>query len=311
MKWLGLVVLGFSITAAVGWLVLVAPMLEARIAAPRLEQSVRSLEFAPAPSPAKAAEAPDEGMLGVVVPGREVYLGAATMARIASIDVGPGDRVEAGAPLVELDARADERALAGARAAARAARAETARLDIEARRSGEALERAEQVQGYLPEQEVSDLRYARGSAAAGRRRAGASAQEQWAQVEQISQRIEDSVIRSPFAGIVVQRFAEPGAVLSPGEPLVHLISDALLVRFAAGEDEGAALYVGTPITVTFEDLGIQVHATVSAVVPEIDSAARIIIGEAALSLEPGMEDVIKTGAMVRVFFGHDAALPLE
>ena len=60
----------------------------------------------------------------------------------------------------------------------------------------------------------------------------------------------------------------------------------------ADEDDAAALYVGAPITVTFEDLGVKIHATVSAVVPEIDSAARIIIGEAALTLDPGMDEVV-------------------
>lgn len=250
------------------------------------------------PAPEPAPELP----LAVVVPRREVDLSATSLARVARVAVGTGDRVDADAPLVELDVDHELSALASARASARASHAEIERRRLESRRSADARTKAEQLGEFVPRDEVDRLRHDEGIARAGERRAAADAQVESAQIAAISRRIEDGVLKSPFAAVVVQRFAEEGAVVAAGDPIVRLISQDTIVRFAVREDRPIEL--GMPIVVAFDDLRIRVATTVAAIVPEIDPAARIVVVEAALPLSPADATRVRVGAFGRVHFAE-------
>ena len=80
----------------------------------------------------------DRGMLGVVVPRREIRIATDEIATIREILVGTGDRVEQGAPLVVLDDSNERGALRSAEAALRSAEAEARRYALEARHSSAA-----------------------------------------------------------------------------------------------------------------------------------------------------------------------------
>ncbi len=241
-----------------------------------------------------------QGMLGVVVPRREVRLATDQIARIREITAAPGEKVAAGAKVVLLDDRAEQSELRSALASVRAAEAEARRLALQAEHSATKVAQAERIAGVLSEDELRTLQHDRGSAALGSRRAGADAAERRAAAEGIAQRIAQATLVCPFDGIVVERFADPGAVVAPGEPIVHIISEDAMIRFAAPESELERLGVGAPVRVVFPELGIEIDTTVEHVAPEIDSATRIVMIEAPLQLAAEERARVRTGAVVRV-----------
>lgn len=81
---------------------------------------------------------------------------------------------------------------------------------------------------------------------------------------------------------------DPGATLGTGEPVVQLISDARLVRFAVPEGRTAALRIGAAVVVTFEDEGIEVRGEVITIAPEIEAGTRLVFAEARVQLESGL-----------------------
>jgi multidrug efflux pump subunit AcrA (membrane-fusion protein) len=257
-----------------------------------------------APPPADTADATAaaaQGMLGVVVPRREVRLATDQIARIRDITAVPGQKVEAGAKVVLLDDRASQSELRSALASVRAAEAEARRLALQAKHTATEVERAQRIAGFLSDDELRDLEHSRGSAVLGSKRAGADAAERRAQAEGIASRIAQAMLTSPFDGVVVERLADPGAVVAPGEPIVHIISEDTMVRFAAKEHELAALHVGAPVRVVFGDLGLTFDTTIEHVAPEIDSATRIVLVEAPLALDAAARERVRTGAIARVF----------
>jgi multidrug resistance efflux pump len=241
-----------------------------------------------------------DGMLGLVVPRQEVHLSAEVVARVREINVAPGQHVVAGEIVARLDDRAQRNELRSALASVRSADADARRLALDAHHSAGEVDRAERIAAFLSEDELLELRHAEGSLALDSRRAGADAAERRARADLIAQRIAGAVIQSPFTGLVVERLAEPGAVVGAGEPLLHIISEALIVRFAAREGDLDAIRVGAAVRVVFPDLGIELESYVQSVAPEIDAATRIVMIEAPLELDEAQRAEVRAGAIARV-----------
>lgn len=65
-------------------------------------------------------------------------------------------------------------------------------------------------------------------------------------------RLADTVVAAPFAGLIVQRFRDPGAVAVPGSPVLSLIStEVLWVSAWVDETEMSRIAVGQPTRVAF------------------------------------------------------------
>lgn len=65
-------------------------------------------------------------------------------------------------------------------------------------------------------------------------------------------RLADTIVVAPFAGLIVQRFRDPGAVAVPGSPVLSLIStDVLWVSAWVDETEMSRISVGQPARVVF------------------------------------------------------------
>ena len=75
-----------------------------------------------------------------------------------------------------------------------------------------------------------------------------------------------AIVRASFAGVVTQRFVDPGAFAAPGAPLIA-VQDASRLRIVANAAPDAirSLRRGMPVTATIE--GRTVRATVEGVVP--------------------------------------------
>ncbi len=203
------------------------------------------------------------------------------LARITSISVRAGDYVEQGQLLLELE-KSD--LLARAQQARERIRSVEARL-TEARQN---LERAEELhqRGLIA---VADRDAARANAA--------SLEADLASARQALEEAETAVgfteIRSPIAGRVVDRFAEPGDTASPGAKLLSLYNPfSLRVEAQVREELALALVTGQELSVELPSLEQSFAGRIEEIVPAADPGSRSFLVKVLLpsarDLLPGM-----------------------
>lgn len=163
-----------------------------------------------------------------------------------------GDRVEAGADLVRLDTTLVE--ILKRSAQADLAIAEAGILTAEARvaLAEQALARQERLKGSTAfrqgifEDLVQSVEEARGELA----EAAAQLTAAEARMAQVEYDLENSTIRAPFTGIVVQRMAQPGQYASLGDPVAKLLDIAgLEIEADVPVELIAGLKVGTEVAI--------------------------------------------------------------
>jgi len=268
------------------------------VADANLERVVVRTDEGPTASATVAAEA----MVGVLVPEAEVVLTAPEFARLERLDVQVGDHVRAGEVVAALDVREERHELAAATAAWEASKAELERLELELQKARETRADTEQLEGVVSGAELREHRYAEKLAAARKRSASASLREQRSTVEDATAKIVEAELRAPFAGSIARRYVDAGATLELGRPVVQLISDARLVRFAVPEERSAALRLGAAVRVAFADEGLNVTGEVTAIAPEIDAGTRLVFAEARLAPEDGPLAELRIGTIGQVDF---------
>ncbi|MDD3446765.1 MAG: efflux RND transporter periplasmic adaptor subunit [Zavarzinia sp.] len=249
--------------------------------APSLTVSVVPAEIRPM--------ARDVVVSGTVRPWEEIVIAAETQGiAIAEVTVEEGDEVAAGQVLARLNTAVLEAQLAQAEASLTSARA----LQAEAQAN---LARARDLQprGTVSRQNL-DARVA------AERTAAAQVAMAEATVTEIRARMDQTVIRAPFAGIIAARNANVGQVVVLGSELFRLIRDGRLELDAeVPETVFAGLVPGLAATVTAEGLEKPVAATLRALGPTVDPRTRLGIAHLALpprsGLKPGM---FATGAIV-------------
>ena len=191
------------------------------------------------------------------------------MATVESVDVVPGQAVQAGQILVRLDARDLQEGQLRAAAAEAAARYGLAGAEADRRAAEAALNLAK-----VTHQRFSDLR-ARNSAtqheldeataglrAAESRLSGADAgiaaaksglDAATAAARAGSVALSFATLRAPFAGVITEKRVEPGNMASPGQPLLT-IEDTRGFRLEVRFDESRAAFVrpGMDVAVRLE-----------------------------------------------------------
>jgi RND family efflux transporter MFP subunit len=165
---------------------------------------------------------------GYVVTGeRYISLGVRVPSRIEAYLVEEGQKVEAGQALVQLDARSYEAALRETRAALARTRADVELRRKELARTRELLRKDVASQAELDVREnalrVAEAEVARLEAAVVEREVD----------------LEDTVIRAPTAGVILEKFKEVGEIAVPG----GFEGSGELIRMANLEDLRAELDV--------------------------------------------------------------------
>jgi RND family efflux transporter MFP subunit len=250
-------------------------------------------------------------MTGVLVPESEVVLVATSFARLKTLTLEVGDHVDAGALIAEMDVRTEQSELAVATAAWQASKAELERLELELEQAKAKREDVEQLEDFVSRAELREQRFAEKLADARTRSAGASMSQQRSKMQEASARIAEAELRAPFSGSIADRHVDPGATLGSGDPVVRLISDARVLRFAVPESLASRLRIGAPLRVEFPELApldsevvaidselASLDAEVVAIAPEIQVGTRLIFAEARLV---GGADQ-RVGSVARVFF---------
>jgi RND family efflux transporter MFP subunit len=199
------------------------------------------------------------------------------LARITAIEVRAGDYVEEGQLLLTLESTD---LLARAQQAREQIRAVQARL-TEARQN---LVRAQELhqRGLI--------------AVAGRDAAQADAASLEADLAAARQALEEAEtamsyaeIRSPIAGRVVDRFAEPGDTASPGTTLLSLYNPfSLWVEARVREQLALSLDMGQALEVEIPSLDKTLTARIEEIVPAADPGSRSFLVKALLPSEQGL-----------------------
>src|SRR5262245_27021007 len=153
-------------------------------------------------TPAAAAVLTGSGY--VVTGDRYISLGVRVPGRIEAYLVEEGQRVEKGQPLVKLDARPFQASLAEARAALAEARAQAELATKQLARQNELRSRD------VASQDATDVKKTQLDVA----RATAARLE--ARVKQLELDLDDTVLRAPTGGIVLEKLKEVSEIAVPG-----------------------------------------------------------------------------------------------
>ena len=231
---------------------------------------------------------------GTLAANREADVASDAAGRVVATFVERGDRVQAGAPLARLDARAAALGSAEAFAAEAGLRAQNDNARLEC-------ERAERLfaEGVISRAErdriVTNCAATSHSLSAARARAGLA-----------QKGVSDALIRAPFAGVVVVRGVELGEYVAPGRNVATIV-DISTLRLELAVPEPAMTSVSAGKTVTFEVSAYPEHefsGVITRLSPKLraqsrDQLVEVEVDNANGKLNPGMF------AVARLVTGHD------
>jgi RND family efflux transporter MFP subunit len=196
---------------------------------------------------------------------RESQIGAMVSGRIERVFVAEGDRVEAGAPLFQIDPAPYAAALRGAEAGLDLARAERGQMEADLAR-GRELERERIVAPQQMDRLETSLAVARA-----RERQAAEA------VAIARQDLERTRVVAPYAGSVARRLADEGttALVQP-QTIVLVLQEtaALEAKAAIPESQLQRVQPGDPAELFVEGIADPIETTVAVVGDTIDPATR-------------------------------------
>ena len=237
---------------------------------------------------------------------------------VRAVHVHSGDTVTAGELLVELEAN-DTRAgvsrqraeLAHAQDARSEAASELEAARVAAQIARKDLERDQKlVDGGAITRQAFDQSQARASAAAAQLAAaearlhGASSGIDIARASLAEGQatLDYARVTAPFAGRIVERHVDPGALASPGTPLLVVDDGASLrVETAVDESRGASIKLGDRVDV--EIATQHVAGVVGEIVPNVDVASRAFLVKIDL---PPSTGPLQPGTFARVGFASGA-----
>lgn len=193
---------------------------------------------------------------GIAAPIQQATLSTKLMGSVTDVLVREGDRVEAGQPLVRIDAR--DLAAKSAQASASVAEAEAMHRD--------ALTQANRIRGLYADSAAARAQL--DAAETGLARAEAAVAVAQAAASELGAVSSYSLIRAPFPGIITRRFVDPGSFAAPGAPLLA-IQDVSTLRITASVTPEIArgLRRGQSLGAMIE--GQRVRATIEGAVPAL------------------------------------------
>jgi len=233
-------------------------------------------------------------LTGTLLAAREADVAAEASGKILAVSVDRGDRVESGAPLARLDARAAvlARAEASASAAGLMAQKQSAELDCA---------RAERL---FSSNVISRAEYDRTTANCSV--SGHTVDAALARAGLAQKSLSDAVVRAPFAGLVAEREVQAGDYVSAGRTILTIVDIATLkLEIAVPETEVAS--IAEKSRVTFEVAAYperQFAGTVARIAPSLRKASRDQLVEVTVDNRDG---VLRPGmfAEARVAVGED------
>ncbi len=178
---------------------------------------------------------------GTLAPWRNTQLSSQTGGEVHMVAVRPGDSVQAGDVLVQLDIETLTLELDQARSNARATQAQLGLAEGQLERVRALVDRGITTSASLDEAQNAVTQ------------ARASLDALHDQVTGAELRQRNATVRAPFAGIVASRSVEPGQYVGVGTPLVSLVDlTTVELRANAAVGDGAVLRQGQRVDVSVD-----------------------------------------------------------
>jgi RND family efflux transporter MFP subunit len=204
-RWLALSAAALLVLGALGWFAL------ARARPPVVETAV-AVAAAEVPGAASVLDAS-----GYVTARRQATVSAKITGKVTEVRIEEGMRVEEGAVLARLDDTEARAQLSLARAQLTAARSQLAEIRAQLEQAERDFVRQSQLaaQELIAAQALDAARAHRDTLRARLASAGEQVKVAQEAVEVAEVQLANTVIRAPFAGVVVAKAAQPGEMISP------------------------------------------------------------------------------------------------
>ena len=252
---------------------------------------------------AHASQGASIQVAGVIKPRLETDLASQIIAPVSVITKREGERFRRGDVLVRFHAPALDANVTQANAALSSAEkqqvvaASQEKLAADTFRRYAQLRERHSVTPYELDQVQAQMSTAR-------------AQEQGAEAQVVAARsmlaaqranASDAVIYAPFDGVVTKRMADPGAMATPGLPLLHVQSvDEYQVEFSAPEDLMRSLQLGTVVSIALDGSSF-IQARIATISRAGEAGSHLFPVKAALPTSVRWN----TGTVVQVFLPTD------
>jgi membrane fusion protein (multidrug efflux system) len=205
-------------------------------------------------------------IIGTLAPVRQATVSAETGGLVEAVLVRPGDAVEEGQLLVELDIERARIDLDLARSNLASTQAQLALAEGQLERSEALVER-----GVAAETTLAEVR-----ANVESLRANLAAQQDQVRAAELS--VERAAVVAPFDGVVSQRSVETGGVVGAGTPLLTIVDlDRMEMLGQAPVRSGSAVRPGQRVALTVEGIARQdFEGRVSRIAPVAAEGTRTL-----------------------------------
>ncbi|MBZ0130025.1 MAG: efflux RND transporter periplasmic adaptor subunit [Rhodobacteraceae bacterium] len=205
-------------------------------------------------------------VIGTLEPAHSAQLSSQAGGRVETVAVSPGDPVQAGDILVQVDVEALTLELQVARSTAQSTRSHLALGEAQLKRAVSLLERGVGTNSSLDEAQVNVASL----------RANLSALEDQVAVAEL--RLRNATLVAPFDGIVSVRAIEPGQYVSIGTPLVTVVDlSSVEMQANAAVASGSLLAAGQAVTISVDGIEDRMfNGIVTRINPVANAATRTI-----------------------------------
>jgi RND family efflux transporter MFP subunit len=216
--------------------------------------------------------------VGTVHASRSAPVASQVMGTITAVNVRESDGVKRGTVLVAIDDSQARAAVEQAQAALSAAEHELAAAESELSLSAATFSRLQTLyeKKSLSQQEYDEGHARLQSSEARRDTARASRAQSAAGLEQARTHLGYTRVLAPFDGVVTERRVDPGALASPGMPLLTVEARGQYrLEVSVDERDLSHVQMGEAVPVAIDALGDQpLSGKVAQIVPAADPASR-------------------------------------
>ena len=254
--------------------------------------------IAPArPADDRAEDKP--GFLAALTPRQSGDVPAPYTSASARLVVKLGDPVTQGQVLARLDDRQLRQELDAGRAQLRTAQAAITQAEVDRRGAQTVLERERKAEaaGVGSHADLVNATQAVAKATAAISVARATADERATRIAQLQAHLAEMTLVAPIAGKVALIYAQDGARVEEGRPVLRLISGDVYVKFAIPADKVGSVKPGDLVDVRVDRRADPLTARVGHIAPELDAVAQMIIADADLVNPPAD---LQPGAVCRI-----------
>lgn len=234
------------------------------------------------------------GFLAALTPKQARDIMAPYTSASAHLAVKLGDDVTAGQIVARLDDRQLRQELDAGRAQLHTAQAAVIQAQVDKRGAEIVLDREKKAEaaGVGSRADLATANQAVAKASAAVTVARATAEERATRLAQLQAHLSEMTLASPIPGSVALIYAQDGARVEEGRPVLRVISGGVLVQFAIPADKAGSVHPGDLVDLRLDRRPEPLTARVGHVAPELDAVAQMIIADADLvdpppDLQPG------------------------